>query len=102
MSGKRRRFKAQEKFSIVKEVITKTKTISVICDEYNIHTNQYYKWQRDFYEAALNGFNEKARGRTRVTEERVKNRLKEEISKMKDVITEVVKENIDLKKKDME
>lgn len=98
---KRRHFSAEEKFNIVKQVLSKAKTVSEISDEYGIHPNQYYRWQGDFFEAALSGFKEKSHGRTKAAEDREKYRMDAELQRMKDVITEVVTENIALKKKNM-
>jgi transposase len=98
---RRRKYSAEEKFGIVKQVLSKAKTVSEISDEYGIHPNQYYRWQGEFFESALNGFKEKFQGRTRTAEDREKQRMREEISRMKDVIAEIASENIELKKKNM-
>lgn len=58
---KRRHFSAEEKFNIAKQVLSKAKTVSEISDEYSINPNQYYRWQADFFEAALSGFDEEVR-----------------------------------------
>jgi transposase-like protein len=99
---KRRHFIPEEKFNIVKQVLGKARTVSEITEEYGVHPNQYYRWQSEFLESALNGFKEKSQGRTRATEERAKKRMADEIQRMKDVIAEVVSENIEIKKKNME
>jgi transposase-like protein len=103
MSKKQRRhFSPEEKFNIVKQVLSKAKTVSAISDEYSINPNLYYRWQAEFFEAALSGFKEKSAGRTKAAEDREKERMGAEIQRMKDVIAEVVTENIALKKKNME
>lgn len=99
---KRKKYSPEEKFNIVKQVLSKAKTVSDINEEYGIHPNQYYRWQSEFLDNALTGFREKSQGRTAAAADREKERMKEEISRMKDVISEVVSENIDLKKKNME
>jgi transposase-like protein len=99
---KRRHFTPEEKFNIVKQVLSKARMVSEITEEYGVHPNQYYRWQAEFLESALNGFKEKPKGRTRAAEEREKKRMEAEIQRMKDVIAEVVSENIVIKKKNME
>ena len=99
---KRRHFSPEEKFNIVKQVLSKSKTVSEISAENSINQNLYYKWQADFFEAALSGFKEKSQGRTKAAEDREKVKMAAEIRRMKDVIAEVVTENIALKKKNME
>lgn len=96
---KRRKFSPEEKFTIVKQVLSKAKTVSEITDEYGIHPNLYYKWQGEFFESALKGFKEKSKGRTRSAEDREKQRMEEEITRMKNVIAEIASDNIELKKK---
>ncbi|HCW92637.1 MAG TPA: hypothetical protein DHM44_03040, partial [Flexistipes sinusarabici] len=34
---------------MVKQVLSKAKSVSEICREHNIHPNQYYRWQRERY-----------------------------------------------------
>lgn len=99
---KRKRYTPEEKFNIVKQVLSKAMTVSEISEEYGVHPNQYYRWQNEFFESALNGFKEKSLGRTRAADDREKKRMEAEIQRMKDVIAEVVSENIEIKKKNME
>ena len=99
---KRRRFKPEEKFKIVKEVISKARSVSEICEECDIHPNQIYKWQKDFFESALEGFRSSSKGRTNAAETRQKERQEKEIQRMKDVVAELAAENIELKKNDMD
>jgi hypothetical protein len=49
----------------------------------------------------LKFFQEKSQGRTKAASDREKERMSSEIARMKEVIAEVVTENIDLKKKNM-
>lgn len=95
----KRRFSAKEKFDIVKTVITNNKTVSEICDEHQLHPNQYYRWQKEFFEGAFSRFNEGKIGRKGTKEQREKEAAEKEINRLNEVIAEVVKENIDLKKK---
>lgn len=97
----RKHYTPEEKFNIVKQVLSKARTVSEISEEYGIHTNQYYRWQNEFLESALNGFKEKSQGRTRAAEDREKKRMENEIQRIKEVIAEVVSENIEIKKKNL-
>ncbi len=45
---KRRHFTPEEKFNIVKQVLSKARTASEITEEYGVHPNQYYRWQTAF------------------------------------------------------
>ena len=48
----RRKFSAEEKIRIVLEGLRGEESISEICRKESIHPNQYYKWSKDFMEAA--------------------------------------------------
>lgn len=97
----RRKYNPQEKFETVKQVITKAKTVSEVCTERGIHVNQYYRWQKDFFEGAFERFLEGKSGRKSTREQREKEKAEEEIRRLNEVITAVVKENVDLKKKNL-
>jgi transposase-like protein len=97
---KRRKFSAEEKFKTVKLVLSGAKKVSDICEELDIHPNQYYKWQSVFFENALTGFQDNARGRTKAAEERKIKQLESELRKKDEIIAKIVTENIELKKND--
>jgi len=95
----KRKFSAKEKFDLVKTVITNSRTVSEICDEYKLHPNQYYRWQKEFFEGAFNRFTEGKVGRKGKREQREREESEKERIRLNEVIAEVVKENIALKKK---
>jgi transposase len=47
----RRKFTAEEKIKIVLEGLRGEETIAAICRKYDIHTNNYFKWSKEFIEA---------------------------------------------------
>ena len=97
---KRRRFKPEEKFKIVKEGVTKSLSVSEICEKYDIHPNQFYQWQKKFLEGALDGFRSSSKGRSKAAAKREKARKEAEMQRMKNVIADLAAENIALKKND--
>jgi transposase-like protein len=99
MSGaQRRRFSNEQKFKIVKEALTTDLGVSEVCKKYGIHASQFYRWQEVFFEGALENFNRAKDGLT-VAEKRALDGLKKENVRLKDVVAEVLTENIDLKKR---
>jgi transposase len=48
----RRKFTAEEKIKIVLEGMQGEDTIASICRKYAIHSNNYFKWNKEFIEAA--------------------------------------------------
>lgn len=99
MSSSRRKFTAEEKYEMVKEVLSKAKSVSEICREHNIHPNQYYRWQRNFLEGALEGFRGRTESKKLKRLEAEKASKEAELNRLNGVVAEVVKENIVLKKK---
>jgi len=99
MQKSRRQFSAKEKFDAVRQVIARAKTVSGICEEMGIHPNVYYRWQTEFFEGALDRFESKKRGRKSTRRQRELEKAEEEIRRLNAVVAEVVKENVELKKK---
>ena len=97
--NKRKSYSPEEKFRIVKEGLTTNTPVSELCRKYGINPTNYYNWQEQFFEGALNGFAKK-RGPvvTRAEEEKIAS-LTAECNRMKDVIAEITSENIAFKKK---
>jgi len=48
----RRKFSSEEKIRVVLEGLRGEESISAICRKESIHPNLYYKWSKDFMEAA--------------------------------------------------
>lgn len=100
MSERRRnKHSAEFKFKVVKEQMTTKTPVTEICQKYGISSGLFYKWQEQFFKSALNGFNraapeEKAsKGELRKIAE-----LEHENQRIKDVVAEIVAQNIELKK----
>lgn len=93
----RRRFSPDQKFKIIKEQMTTKSSVSEICKKYEISPTAFYKWQESFLKSALEGFKKSDAGPTKV-EVRKLQEQERKIQKMQNVITEIVQENIDLKK----
>jgi transposase len=47
----KRKFTAEEKIKIVLEAMRGEDSIAGVCRKYNIHTNNYFKWSKEFIEA---------------------------------------------------
>ena len=91
----RRRFPPEEKVRIVIEGIRGEIPISTLCRREGIRSNVYYKWLKDFMEAGKSRLKgEDMRGATRA--EVVL--LKDENSKLRQVVADLSVENLTLKK----
>jgi transposase-like protein len=88
---------ADQKFKIVKEHLTTKTAISEICKKYDITPTSFYGWQEKFFKGALEGFSKSKEGPTKAEQRKIEE-LESQNSRMKNVIAEVISENIDLKK----
>lgn len=80
--GRRRRFGAAFKAKVALEAIKGLRTINEIAAEYEIHPNQVTKWKKQVLEDLPNIFSN-GRAKRDITDEAVKNRLYEEIGRLK-------------------
>jgi transposase-like protein len=93
----RRKLSPDQKFKIIKEQMTTKTSISEICKKYDIAPSQFYNWQEKFLLGALESFKKSVDGPTK-TELRKIEEQEKRIQKMQSAITEIVQENIELKK----
>jgi transposase len=82
----RRKFTAEEKIKIVLEGMRGEDTIAGVCRKYGIHSNNYFKWSKEFIEAGkrrLSGDTLREATRDEVSElRRINDLLKRELGEM--------------------
>jgi len=93
----RRHLTPDQKFKIVKEQMTTKTSITDICKKYDIVPSLFYKWQDKFLKSALEGFKKSDEGPTKAELRKI-DELEKKNTRMQSVITEIVQENIELKK----
>lgn len=96
-STPRRQYTPDQKFKIIKEQMTTKTTVSEICKKYGISPAGFYRWQEQFLKAALEGFKKPEAGPTKAELRKI-DELEKKNTRMQSVITEIVQENIELKK----
>ncbi len=94
--NERRILRPEEKLRIVLEGMSGTIQVSELCRKYGINTRQFYIWKKKLI-ASGEIFSE--RGRKNTSQEREIQRLREENTRLKDVIAEITAENLEIKKK---
>ena len=95
--SKRSRFTAEQKVQIVRDFLENKVTVSQLSEQYGIHPNVIYKWKKELFEGAIKTFS--GEHSNKINKEAIK--IKQLESKLKDrdsLITEIVSENIHLKK----
>jgi len=95
--GRRRRFGAAEKVVILKRHLVGKEEISALCEELKLHPNQFYEWQRLFFENGVKAFEadekrEEAKLRGRVV------MLEAKLQRKDEVLAELMEDHLALKK----
>jgi transposase len=90
-----RRWTAEEKLGIIEEARQTPQTVSGVCRRHGIATGQFYGWEKKARQGALEALRSKKPGRKRASPE---TQLKEELTRLRAVVTELSAENLQLKK----
>lgn len=98
MSTKRHRFTPEEKVKIIREHLEEGKRVSELCLRYQMHPNAFYQWKKEFFEGAVNIFTPKNKSNGNKDQEKIRY-LEEKLQRKESVISEIVSENINYKKK---
>ncbi len=93
----RKNYTPDQKFKIVKEQMTTKMSVTEICKKYDLSPTNFYKWQNQFLKSALEGFKSTQPGPTKAELRKIED-LENNNKRMQSVISEIVQENIELKK----
>ncbi|MCL0057657.1 transposase [Dehalococcoidales bacterium] len=91
-----RRMTAEEKLGVVEEGRLSGATISEVCRRYQIHHTQFYRWERLTQQGALETLRN---GTRRVRNGKREEWLVSEVSRLRAVVTELIAENLTLKRR---
>ena len=97
--GNRKRYTADEKMKILREVLEEGKTISQTAEKYGVHQNNVMSWRKQLLENGTQTFQIKRTDITGKAEERKLNALEDKIKQKDEVIAELAEELLALKKK---
>jgi len=97
--GKRKRYTAEEKVKILRELQEDGKTISQVAEDYGIHPNCIFKWRKQHLEVGVQGFQTKRPDITGKAKDRKIASLEDKIKHKDEVIAELAEELLALKKK---
>lgn len=99
MSRKRRHFTPEEKVLILKRHLAEQVPVSDLCEEYGLHPNVFYRWQKEFFENGARAFEKKmGRPASDKSSSQIAD-LKERIARKDEVIAELMEDHVALKKK---
>ena len=97
--GKRKRYTAEEKVKILREVLEEGKPLSQVADHYRLHPNNIFKWRKQLFENGVQTFQIKRSDISSKAEERKITALEDKIKQKDEVIAELAEELLGLKKK---
>ena len=101
MTRKYKKFSPEEKVRLLRLHLIEKEPISDICDRYGINPNNFYKWQKLFFENGATAFTQTGNGRKDSHAnklERQNAQLKAKLSSKDEVIAEIMASHIELKK----
>lgn len=96
----RRNFSAEQKVVIVKRHLVDGVPISDLCDEFQIQPTQLYQWQKQLFEGGAAAFDRKVKPAGPSPQERQVQHLQQKLATKNEVISELMEENVRLKKVD--
>ena len=94
--SKQKRFSASKKVEIIREHLENKVSISHLSEEYEVSPNLLYYWKKQLFEGALQTFGPK-RSQKQPDSQSVKE-LEAKLHQRETLISEIVSENIKLKK----
>ena len=97
----RRQFSPPEKVQIVRLPLLEHKPISEICDQYQINPTLFYRWQKDLFDHGTAAFERAENGsadRTTQKLQKENSQLKAKLASKDEVISEIMAEQVRLKK----
>ena len=98
--SKKKYYTAEEKVLILREHLENNVPISELSEKYDFHPNVIYTWRKQLFESAKEVFSGKHKNRkiSVSKEESIIKKLEETLRKRESLITEIVEDNIKLRK----
>ena len=93
----KKRFSPEQKLKIVKEGQQPGVKIADLCKHYGIYPTDYYRWKKLAESAMIDGLKPNAKKKNKIS--RQEERLIQENEHLRQVIIQLTKEHVELKKK---
>jgi transposase len=97
--GKRKRYTAEEKIQILRDVLEDGKPLSAVADAYSVHPNNILNWRKQLLEGGVRLFQIKRTDIATKAEKRKAAALEAKIKQKDEVIAELAEELLMIKKK---
>jgi len=96
-SKKKKVIPGSRKVEILREHLENNIPISELSERYGVHPNQIYSWKKQMFEGAVDTFSGTHKN-TKQKESKQNQRLREKLREKETIISEIVEDNIRLKK----
>lgn len=96
MTNEKRKFSSEFKVKVLREHLENQVPVGKICEKHNIHPNLFYKWKKELFEGALDTF---SKNNTSKKDDMKISKLEEKLQEKDSIISEIVEDNLRLKKK---
>ena len=97
MKKKRKQYTADEKMTILREHLLEKRTVSDICNEYDLQPTVFYRWQKQLFERGGEVLRSSRDPETARLKRQVA-KLEEKLVKKDEVLGEVMEEYVTIKK----
>ena len=97
--SKRKRYTAEEKVKILREVLEDGNPISQVADKYGLHPNNIFNWRKQLFEGGIQTFQIRRTDISNKADDRKIATLEDRIKQKDEVIAELAEELLVLKKK---
>lgn len=94
MKAEKRKHSAEFKVQILREHLEQQVPIGKICEQYHLHPNLVYLWKKELFSGALDTFSKSTK-----REDEKLTRLEEKLKDKDSLISEIIEDNLRLKKK---
>ena len=93
----RKRLPVQEKAAILRLHLLEHTPVSDLCDRYGIHPTMFYRWQKELFENAAAALDPRTRRPSDAKDRRIA-LLEQKLQRKNEVLSELIKEHMNLKK----
>jgi transposase len=95
MKNEKRKFSSEFKVKVIREHLENQVPVSKLCEQFKIHPNLFYLWKKEFFDGAVNAFTKKKS--LKADDDKIK-RLEDKLKDKDSLISEIVEDNLRLKK----
>ena len=97
MKKKRKQYAADEKMTILREHLLEKRTVSDICNEYDLQPTVFYRWQKQLFERGGEVLRSSRDPETTKLKRQIA-QLEKKLAKKDEVLGEVMEEYVSVKK----